>query len=418
MSRPAPTRRLFMDTRPLRESPAFRRLWIGSGISAIGSQMTAFAVALQVFTITHSPVAVGALGLCVAVPSIIFGLFGGSIIDAANRRVLVLVTTTVLGAASAALAGQAFAGLHQVWLLYLLVSIAAAANALDQPARRTFLPDLLPTERLPAGAALTMLTFHGSWMVGPVLAGLVAGAWGLRACYLFDALSFAAALYGVFRLPVLPPHSSAARPGPRAVAEGLRFIAGRRVLVGAFLADMNATVFGMPVALFPAINAERFGGSPHTLGLITSAVAVGGVLGSALSGPLGRVRRHGRTILIGSSVWGVALAGFGLAHRLWLALALLTVAGAADVLSVISRSTIVQVVPPDRYRGRVNAADFVVGGAAPQLGNFRAGAVGSLTTPTISAVSGGLMVVAGAALIRLTIPALTRYTARSTHPPP
>ena len=182
-----------------------------------------------------------------------------------------------------------------------------------------------------------------------------------------------------------------------------------RVLVAAFLSDLNATVLGMPFALFPAINAERFGGSPRTLGLLTSAVAVGGLVGSGLSGPLRHLTRLGRAMLVASAVWGLALAGFGLAHPLWLALLLLAVAGTADVLSVICRSTIVQNVTPDRYRGRVNAVDFVVGAACPQLGNFRAGAVGSLTTPAVSAVGGGLAVVLGAVVIRLAMPALNRY---------
>ncbi len=404
---------LLMDVRPLRESPAFRRLWLGSGISAIGSQMTTFAVALQVFTMTHSPVAVGAVGLCAAVPSIVLGLVGGSIADAVERRALVLGTSTGLAAVSAGLAVQAFLGVRQLWLLYLLVAVAGVLNSVDLPARRTFMPLVLPAEQIPAGSALNMLTFHGSWVVGPVLAGVVTGVWGLRACYLIDALSFGAALYSVFRLPPMPPEAGTDRPGARSVLDGLRFIGRSRVLVGAFLTDMNATVFGMPFALFPAINAERFGGSPRTLGLLTSAVAVGGILGSALSGPLNRIRRHGRTMLICSAVWGAGLAGFGLARTLWLALALLVVAGAADVLSVIARSTIVQIVTPDRYRGRTNAADFVVGGVAPQLGNFRAGAIGSLATPAVSAVSGGLTVIAGAALIWLTFPALTGHDSRA-----
>ena len=409
-------RRLLVDTRPLRECPPFRRLWIGSGLSAVGGQMTTFAVALQLFTLTHSPVAVGAAGLCAGVPAIVFGLIGGSVADALDRRRLVLATSTGLAAVSAVLTMQAYAGNRRTWPLYLLVAVGSVLVSVDQPARRTFLPALLPTDQVAAGTALNMLTFHGSWMVGPALAGVVTGVWGLRACYLIDTLSFGAALYGVLRLPAMAPGGGPSRPDLRAVLDGLRFVAGSRVLVGAFLADMNATVLGMPIALFPAINAERFGGSPRTLGLLASAVAVGGVTGSVLSGPLSRVARHGRTMLAAGAVWGLALAGFGLAHQLWLALSLLAVAGAADVSSVISRGTIVQVVTPDRYRGRVNAVDFVVGGAAPQLGNFRAGAVGSLATPTVAAVSGGLAVAAGAALIWLAIPALTRHDSRAVPP--
>jgi MFS family permease len=200
------------------------------------------------------------------------------------------------------------------------------------------------------------------------------------------------------------------------VGEGLRFVRGHRVIAGAFLADMNAMVLGMPFALFPAINAAYFGGGAGTLGLLTAAPAVGGILGSALSGPVAHVTRQGRAILIAGAVWGAALAGFGLARSLWLALALLVLAGAADVISVVFRTAVVQVATPDRYRGRVSAAEYVVGVGCPQLGNFRAGAVGSLVSPAFSAVSGGLGVVAGAVLIGLAVPALRRQRAAEVVP--
>jgi MFS family permease len=407
-------RRLFIDVRPLRESSAFRRLWAGTGLSAIGGQMTNFAVILQVYTLTHSSVAVGGVGLAMAVPAVVFGLAGGSLADAVDRRRLVLFSSCGLAGVSAVFAAQAFIGLGQVWLLYCLAAIQSLLNAVSGPAGRTFLSALLPAERLPAGAALNMLAMHGSVTAGPALAGVIAAAWGLKACYLIDALSFAAALYGIARLPAMPPqYGGAQRPGLRAIGEALRFIRGSRILTGALLADMNAVILGMPFALFPAINAEHFGGGPQTLGLLSAAPAVGGIIGSALSGPVGRVSRQGRAILIAGAVWGAGLAGFGLARSLWLALLLLMIAGAADVISVVFRTTIVQVVTPDHYRGRVSAAEYVVGVGCPQLGNFRAGAVGSLTSSTISAVSGGLATIVGAVIIGLTVPAFPRYRARS-----
>ncbi|HEY2672131.1 MAG TPA: MFS transporter [Rugosimonospora sp.] len=404
-------RSLLVDIRPLTQSPAFRRLWLGSGLSSVGNQMTTFAVALQVYTLTHSSAAVGGVGLAMALPAILFGLVGGSIVDAVDRRRLVLVTSTFLAGVSAAFAVQAFAGLDRVWPLYLLVAVQSLLSSVNAPARSTFMPRLLAPERVPAGVALNMLLAHGSVTIGPALAGVVTAVWGLKACYLIDAVSFGAALYGVARLPAMPPGEGAARPGLRAVVDGLRYIQGNRIVLGALLADMSATVLGMPFALFPAINAARFGGSPQTLGLLTSAVAVGGVIGSTLSGPAGRVSRQGRAMLIAGAVWGAGIAGFGLAHSLPLALGALAVAGIADVTSVVFRTTIVQVLTPDRYRGRVNAAQYVVGSGCPQLGNFRAGAIGSLTSPGISAVSGGLAVIAGAALIGLTVPALVRQRA-------
>jgi hypothetical protein len=404
-------KRLVADVRPLRGTPAFRRLWIGSTLSSIGSQMTSFAVALQIYTATHSSVAVGGVGLAIAVPGVLVGLAAGSIIDAVDRRRLVLVTTSSLTAVSGLFAVQAFAGLDQLWLLYTLVVVQAALSAVNAPARRTFLPRLLPAGQVPAGAALNMLSMHLSVTVGPLLAGLFAAAGGLRVCYLVDAISFIGALYGVARLPAMRPEGSVARPGFAAALDGLRFIVHNRVLSGALLADLSATVLGMPFALFPAINAERFGGSPRTLGLLAAAPAIGGLLGTALSGPVGRVSRQGRAILIAGGVWGAGLAAFGLARALWLAVACLIVAGTADVLSVVFRTTVIQLATPDRYRGRASAAEFVVGAACPQLGNFRAGAVASLASPGISAVGGGLATIAGAGLIALAMPAFFRYQA-------
>jgi MFS family permease len=330
-------------------------------------------------------------------------------VDAVDRRRLVLITSLVQIATSSALAAQAFAGLDQVGILYGLVAVQALVGSIGAPARRTFMPRLLPAEQVPAGAALTMLAMHISLVAGPSLAGVIAAAGGLKVCYLVDAVSFLATLYGVFRLPPMHPDGEGARPGVRAVVDGLRFLRHSQVLTGALVADLNATVLAMPIALFPAVNADRFGGSPRTLGLLTTALAVGGIVGSGLSGPVGRVARQGRGMLIAGSVWGAALAGFGLAHGLALTLCCLAAAGVADVSSVVLRTTMIQVATPDSYRGRTSAAEFVVGAACPQLGNFRAGVVGSLTSPGISAVSGGLACIAGSALIAVAMPAFVRY---------
>jgi MFS family permease len=402
-------RRLLVDVTPLRESAAFRRLWAGSLLSGIGTQMAVFAVALQVYLLTRSSVAVGLVGLVSAVPAITCGLFAGSLIDSVDRRRLVLVTCTAQLVVSAAFAAQAFADVGRVWVLYALVAVQSLVGSINAPARGTFMPRLLPPEQVPAGTALTMLVMHGSLVVGPSLAGLIAAAGGLRLCYLVDAITFLAAVYGVFRLPPMRPDGDGTRPGLRAVVDGLRFLRRSKVLVGALVSDMNATVLAMPVALFPAINAERFGGSPRTLGLLTTALAVGGILGSGLSGPIGRVSRQGRGMLLAGAIWGAALAGFGLVHGLAASLALLALAGTADVSSVVLRSTMIQVATPDEFRGRTSAAEFMVGAACPQLGNFRAGAVASLTSPGFSAVTGGLGCVAGAGVIALALPAFVRY---------
>ena len=216
----------------------------------------------------------------------------------------------------------------------------------------------------------------------------------------------------------MPPHGDAARPSPCAVAEGIAFIRRSQVIAGAFLADLNATVFGLPVALFPAINAERFGGDPRTLGLFTTAIGVGGLASAALSGPVGRVSRQGRAMLAAVAVWGAAFAGFAVAPGLWLTLGLLAVAGAADTFTVVFRGAIVTALSPVQLRGRVMAADYVIGAGGGQLGNLEAGALGSLTSPTVSALAGGLATIAGAIVIALALPAFTRYRRPPYQPAP
>jgi Transmembrane secretion effector len=407
-------RRLLIDLTPVRQSPQFRRLLAGSTLSAVGSSMTMFAVTLQVYEITRSPFAVGALGIARMVPMLTIGLLGGSLADAVDRRRLVLITTCCLAVVSAGLAAQAFAGLSQVWLLYGLVALQSSLSAINSPAKQTFLTHLLPARLLPAGLALTRLTFQVMLVAGPALAGLLAAAaGGLRTCYLADTVSFAAALYGVAGLPAMPPKERASRPGPRAVAAGIGFIGRSRVLTGAFLTDLNATVFGLPVALFPAINAERFGGSASTLGLFTAAIGLGGLVSSVFSGPVGHIRRQGLAMLCSAAIWGAAFAGFAIARQLWLTLTLLAIAGAADTFTVVFRSAIVQSVTPEEFRGRVLAVDYVVGAGGGELGNLEAGAVGSLASPVTGALTGGLATIAGTAAIALAWPAFTRYRRRA-----
>ncbi len=409
--------RLLVDIAPLRESVAFRRLLIGGALSGIGGQMTNYAVLLQVYELTRSSLSVGIVELANGVPMIVAALLSGPLADAIDRRRTVLIATAIQTAVSATLAAQAFMGLRQVWLLYLLVGVQGMVAGLASPARRTFMPSLLRREQLSAGAALQTLVMHGNILVGPTIAGVITAAFGLKVCYLLDAISFTFSLYAVARLPRMRAAGHEVRPGLRAIGEGLQFIVSRRMILGVLLADMSATLLGMPIALFPAINAERFGGHPETLGLLISAVSAGGLLGSALSGPASRVRRQGLGMLVAGAAWGAGLAAFGWSGAFWLALLSLAFAGAADVTSVVLRTSLIQGLTPDNLRGRVSAVDFAVGAGAPALGNFRAGVVASLTSPGVSAVSGGLSVVAGAALIGLFIPALLTYRSTSDPPP-
>ena len=408
--------KLLADLTPLRESPAFRRLWAGSTLSAVGGAMTSFALTLQVWDLTRSTAAVGLVALATLLPLLAVGLFGGALIDAVDTRRLVLGCTSALAAVSALLTVQAWLRLDQVGLLYALAAVQSAFAAVNEPGRRSITPALLSARQLPAAQALQRISFQVMMIVGPALAGVVASAphLGLRGCYLIDTVPFGCALYGVGSVPktLTTANSPADHPERTLVSSviaGFSFIRRTPVLAGAFLTDVCATFFGLPTSLFQALNAERFGGDPRTLGLFTAAVGVGGMVTAVLSGPLKHVTRQGAAMLVGATIWGAAFAVFAVAHSLWLTLLALGVAGAADTITVVARGTIVSIVTPPAFRGRVMAADYVVGAGGPQLGSVEAGAVGSLTTPVIGALSGGLLVVASTAAIALALPAFRRY---------
>jgi MFS family permease len=402
---------LLLDLRPLRSSPAFRRLWIGTTASGLSGQVVTVAVLFQVWELSRSPAWVGAVGVAEALPLIVFGLFGGVLADAVDRRRLVLATSTGAATAAGLLAVQASAGLRSLAVVLVLVAAQSACQALGAPARRTFVARLLPRELVPSGVALNHVSFQLAMLAGPALAGLVLAGWGLTACYLADVAAAAVAFYGVARLPAMRPEGTAGAVSLRATWDGWRFLLHRPELSGAVATDLAATVLAMPVALFPVVNAERFDGDPRTLGLFLSAIGVGGVVTGLASGTFARARRPGRVMLVAVAVWGAALAGFGVVAALLPTLACLAVAGAADTVAVVSRGTLVQLATPDAYLGRVTSVENVVGTGGPGLGNARAGAVAGLFSAPVAAVSGGLACLATVAVLAAVNPVLRRWQA-------
>jgi MFS family permease len=398
-----------VDTRPLRSHPAFRRIWIGTTAASFSGQVAVVAVLYQVWELTHSSAWVGAIGIATAVPTIIFGLLGGALADATDRRRLVAITSAGAVTAAILLAVQAGLGLGSLPLVLVLVAAQTSCGALGASARRTFVPRLLPRDQVPAGIALNHVSFQAAMLVGPAVAGLVLAHWGLTWAYVLDAAAITISLYGVARLPRMRPTGG---PTPVSLAstwDGWRFILRQPALSGSLATDLAATVLAMPIALFPVLNEQRFEGSPQTLGLFLSAIAVGGIAASLTSGILTRARRPGMVSLVAATTWGLALAGFGLVDTLFPTLAWLAVAGAADTVSVISRGTLIQLATPDPYLGRVSSVENVVGAGGPGIGNARAGAVASLTSASTAAVTGGLACAVVVVTLAATNPALRRW---------
>ncbi|MGX1971736.1 MFS transporter [Streptomyces kronopolitis] len=409
-------RRALLDVRPLRASAPYRRLWGGRALSGLGGQMTLVAVMYQVWQMTHSTAWTGAVGLARAVPLVVLGLFAGSAVDRLDRRTCYLAATWGQTGASLLLAVQGFLGGLPVAGVLLLVAVQSCFGAGSGPAVRAIVPRLLPEGRRAAGLALDRIAFQGAMLTGPALGGLLLNGLGPGGCYLVDALTFAAALYGARGLPRLRPGDGPARPGLRGVRDGLAFLVRTPVVRGALLTDLATTVLSMPISLFPLINAERFGGGPGTLGLFLTALAAGGIVASLLSGTFTRSARPGLVMLCGSATWGIALTLFGLSSHPWTGLGWLVLAGAADTVSVVCRGALVQRHTPDELLGRVGAAEQIVGQAGPDLGNLRQGLLADATSGVTALVSGGLLCVGAVALVGVATPGLRGCSAGSLRP--
>lgn len=412
----APRRRVFADLTPLRVAPDFRRLWIGNTISWVGQAMTALSVSLQVYDLTHSSFSVGLVGLCSLVPLVVFGLYGGAVADTVDRRKLGLYSALGSCALSFVLAGGAIAGFHAVWFLYAVVALQAVCGALNQPARSSMIPRLVPAAQLPAANALTSMTTTSGTLVGPMLGGVLVGLWGYQATYLIDAFAFSVALYAMWRLPAMRPDRVAGAVRRASVLDGLRFLAGRPNLRTTFVSDLCAMIFASPRALFPAIAVLWYGGDARTVGLLVAAPAVGALLGGVLSGWQSRIKRHGLAILLAVGGWGLAITVFGLTRELWLGLLFLALAGALDAVSMVFRATMLQAAAPDDMRGRLQGVFIVVVAGGPRLGDFLAGSAADLTSPGLTVTCGGVLCLVGIGLVALRWRGFARYDARDPQP--
>jgi MFS family permease len=398
---------VLVDITPLRVSPDFRRLWCGQAISLIGTTMTSAALPFQVFHLTDSSLAVGLLGLVQLGPLLVFSIIGGALADGRDKRRLLLGVSGAALACATALAVNASLDEPQLWVLYVVGAASSAVLAVGHPVSRSLLPLLLPDDLRPAAFALQSTNVWLGVMVGPAIGGVIIATSGLSAAYLVDVATYVIAIVVYAGLAPAPPVGDNPSVGVASVLEGLRFLRGSLVM-NIFAIDLLAMIFGMPKALFPAL-AERLGGGPALYGLLLSSIAAGAVLASLFSGWTGRVRRQGRAVLVAIAVWGGAIAVAGLTTTVAVVLGFFAVAGAADMISGIFRSTIAAAVTPDELRGRVSGVEIAVYAGGPVLGDVEAGVVGGLISVPFAIVSGGLACIAAAAGFALFVPRLAHY---------
>ena len=405
-------RRLAIDTRPL-AMPAFRRLWLGQGVSFVGFQVTAVAVPVQVYDMTGSSFWVGVLGFVNLVPLIVFGLWGGAVADHMDRRRLLFLSSCIMWAATLLLLAQALLGIGSLALIMAVVAVQATGFAVASPTRSAIIPRLIDRPLVPAANTLTFTASQFGMLAGPLFAGLLLARWNYAAADALDAVLFSVVLYAALRLPPIPPLGDVTgSPGLRSVIDGLRYLATQPVLLMSFVVDIIAMAVAMPRALFPEVADTRFGGEA-AVGWLFAAIAIGAFLGGLMSGWIGRVHRQGVALVASIVVWGLAVAAAGLSGRLWLAVLLLAVGGAADLVSAVFRQSMLQTYAPDEMRGRLQGVFTVVVAGGPRLGDVRAGATASLAGATASWVGGGLACAVLVVIAALAVPALLRYDTRT-----
>jgi MFS family permease len=400
-----------MDVGPLRRHRDFRLLFTGQAFSFFGSEVTFVALPYQTFQLTHSTLAVGLLSLAEFVPLMLMAFIGGALSDAFDRRRMVQLAELGSGLAIGVLLVNSLLPDPRVWVLFAVAPVLAALYGILRPSLDALVPRLVTREELPAASALEGFRGTLGSIAGPALAGVIIAGAGLPAAYAVDVATFGLSLVALWFMRPVPPSPDAPPVSLRSIAEGVRYARSRQELLGTYGVDIIAMFFGMPMALFPAI-AEEFGGA-GVLGLLYAAPAVGSLLATVTGGWVSRVNRHGLAIIIAAGVWGAAIAGFGLAPNLPLALAGLVVAGGADMVSGIFRMTIWNQTIPDRLRGRLAGIEQVSYTSGPLLGNLEAGVVASLASVRASVVSGGVLCVVGVVLAAIALPAFRRYDART-----
>jgi MFS family permease len=399
-----------MDLTPLRRHRDFRALYAAQFVSFLGSMVTYVALPFQMYKLTGSSLAVGLLGLAELLPLLVTAFVGGALADTVDRRRMVLVTEVGLALGSGMLALTALFESPPVWTLYVIAAFMSALNGLQRPSIEALTPRLVDPEEIPAAAGLAMFRGSVGMIAGPALGGALIASAGLSATYLFDVLTYVFSFFAIRTIRAVLPPESGEKLNLRSVLEGFRYARSRQELMGTYVVDFVAMVFGMPLALFPAISGTL--GGPRALGFLYAAPAAGALVASLTSRWASRVHRHGLAVMVAATVWGIAIVGFGFSARLVPALLLLALAGGADAVSGIFRMTLWNQTIPDALRGRLAGIEMVSYMSGPLLGHVEAGLVAGAFGVQASVVSGGVLCVIGVLLCGALLPRFVGYDAR------
>jgi MFS family permease len=402
-------RNLATDIRPLRASRNFRLLMLGGLITGIGTQATLVALPYQIYVRTHSAFLTGLLGAAELGPLILASLYAGALADRMDRRKLLLLCQIALSALAGILGLVTWLTTPAVWELFVLAAFIAGASAVERVSRSAIVPNTVTPDHLKAALSMSFGTMQVTMVVGPAIGGLVITYFGLAVPYFVDAISVLGMVFAAWALSPQPSPDHPRASTVRSITSGLSFVSRLQGLMASFVIDLLAMTFGMPRALFPILSIEIYHTGATGSGLLNSAVAVGATIAALTTGWLGNARRLGRIVLGAVAVWGLAIAAAGFMTSLWPAAVLFALAGAADSVSAVCRTTITQTLTPDVLRGRVSAVFSLVVASGPRLGDVESGSVASVTSPRFSVVSGGLACLVSVVVIAVFMPGLAAY---------
>jgi MFS family permease len=398
---------MFIDFTPLRISRDYRLLFFGQLISTFGSAIGFVVLPVQVYQLTGSTLLVGLLSASEFVLILLMAFVGGAYADFIDKRKMLRLTEIGHTLVTVMLVWNAVLARPQVWLLFVGAALHAGLAALQRPSFEAMLQKLIPLELMSSVSALNSLRWNMTTIVGPAMAGIILARFGAGIAYSIDLVTFIASLTAVFLIRAVPrPSQTGDRPTLQSAVEGLHYAWRRKEILGTYLIDMNAMFFGMPTALFPAM-ATTFGAG--TVGFFYAAPSVGALVATLTSGWAKKVNRHGLVVAIAAALWGVSIVFFGFAQNLYVALFVLALAGAFDMVSAVFRMTMWSQTIPHHLRGRLAGLEMISYTSGPKLGDAEAGIVAALFSVRTSIVSGGILCVAGTAIISALIPQFTRY---------
>ena len=398
---------MILDISPLRKHRDYRLLYTGQLVSFFGSMITYVAVPYQIYELTKSSFVVGMLGAVQLVPLLFFALWGGAYADSMDRRRLLIISEILMSCGSLTLAINSLLESPSVALIFAVTALMSALNGFHRPAMDALTPQLVQRDDLKAVSALGSLRYSLGAITGPAIGGILIATFGIMWTYAIDLGTFLVSLAALAAIRRIPPPTNANKPGLRTIIDGLRYARSRPELIGTYVVDMVAMTFAMPMALFPAM-AMNWGGA-SAAGWLYSAISIGALVITLFSGWTKHVDRHGAAVVIAAALWAVAIVALGFANNLATAVLCLALAGAADSVSAIFRGTIWNETIPTGLRGRLSGVEMISYLSGPLLGNARAGWVASVSSNTLSIVSGGVICVVGVLLCIPLLPAFWKY---------